>query len=120
MTTPPVLVVVVSLVSMRSRASQLVATVSLLICLLCPLLEMFDHWDHTAKTGSDTEYTFVVLGLCIGAAYAFARVLCKLIAAGFCRHALHSGAHARIGAVLRALSFVFAIPISPPLLALRI
>jgi hypothetical protein len=32
--------------------------------------EIFDQWDHTAQTGSDTEYTFVVLTLCVGVAYS--------------------------------------------------
>jgi len=108
---------------MFRRASQLVAAVSLLICLLCPVLETFDHWDHTAKTGSDTEYTFVVLGLCIGATYAFARAVCRLVASG-----PNAGRASRfridgacIRSALRGLSFVFSIPISPPAtLALRI
>ncbi|HKF53645.1 MAG TPA: hypothetical protein VKB26_15120 [Candidatus Acidoferrales bacterium] len=106
---------------MFRRASQLVAAVSLLICLLCPILETFDHWDHTAKTGSDTEYTFVVLGLCIGATYAFARAVCRLLA---CRPAANHASCFRSGACIRSalhgLSFVFSIPISPPPLALRI
>ena len=46
----------------------------LLVCFACPLIEMFDQWDHTAQTGSDTEYTFVVLALCIGVAYTLAKV----------------------------------------------
>src|SRR5580692_7721481 len=58
---------------MRVRTSQVVATLVLLICLVCPVLEMFDHWDHTTQTGNDTEYTFVVLGLCVGVLYTFAR-----------------------------------------------
>ena len=36
---------------------------------------MFDRWDHTLKTGKDTEYTFVVIALCVGAVYAFAQVM---------------------------------------------
>lgn len=46
----------------------------LAICLVCPVVEMFDCWDHTPQTGNDTEYTFVIVGLCFGALYTFARV----------------------------------------------
>jgi len=61
--------------SMRSRATVIIVTLILLTCLVCPLVEMFDHWDHTCQTGNDTEYALVVLALCIGAAYSFARYI---------------------------------------------
>jgi len=35
---------------------------------------MFDHWDHTLQTGNDTEYTLVVIALCVGLAFSMARV----------------------------------------------
>jgi len=60
---------------MRSRASRITATLVLLICLVCPLLETFDYWDHTIQTGSDTEYALVVIALCLGVAYSFARLM---------------------------------------------
>jgi hypothetical protein len=44
-----------------------------LICVVCPVLETFDSWDHTIQTGNDSEYALVVLALCVGAAYSFAR-----------------------------------------------
>jgi len=55
---------------MRSRASFLIALCALAICLSCQVAEIFDQWDHTVQTGSDTEYTFVVLALCVGVAYS--------------------------------------------------
>ncbi|HWZ57048.1 MAG TPA: hypothetical protein VNZ63_13320 [Verrucomicrobiae bacterium] len=55
---------------MRSRTSFLIALCALAICLSCQVAEIFDQWDHTAQTGSDTEYTFVVLTLCVGVAYS--------------------------------------------------
>jgi len=58
---------------MWSRASRITALVVLLTCLICPLLETFDSWDDTIQTGNDTEYTLVILALCIGIAYSFAR-----------------------------------------------
>ena len=55
----------------------------LLTCLACPLVEMFDHWDHTLQTGNDTEYTLVILALCVGVAYSFARLIFKSPPLGF-------------------------------------
>ena len=50
---------------------------ALFICIVCPIVEMFDNWDHTIQTGNDTEYTLVVLALCVGVAYSFARFISK-------------------------------------------
>jgi len=63
--------------SMRSRASVITVTLVLVICLVCPVVEMFDHWDHTIQTGNDTEYTMVLLALCIGTVYSLARCIFK-------------------------------------------
>jgi hypothetical protein len=106
---------------MRDRMSQFVAILVLMICLICPVLEMFDQWDHTVQTGNDTEYTFVVLGLCVGVLYTFARFSFGLpllrsarsVVSGLCVHnSLRSGD--------RRLFFIVNIPLSPPVLALRI
>jgi hypothetical protein len=80
--------------SVRSRIFHAVATLALLICFVCPMLEVFDRWDHTLQTGQDTEYTFVVLALCVGALYALAKLIvsfCPELAAArfssdFCRY----------------------------------
>ena len=61
--------------SVRSRTSRVIVTLVLLTCFVCPVLEMFDRWDHTLRTGQDTEYTFVVIALCVGAVFAFARLI---------------------------------------------
>ena len=104
--------------SMRSRTSHIVATLILLICFVCPLLEMFDHWDHTVQTGNDTEYTFVVLGLCVGVAYTFARFVLTFPLLKFAaRLASNLHAHQPGG---RGSFFVIPIALSPPTLALRI
>jgi hypothetical protein len=68
---------------MRSGATRITVTLLLLICLVCPLLETFDHWDHTIQTGNDTEYTLVVLALCVGVAYSFTRFVFKSALLGF-------------------------------------
>jgi hypothetical protein len=62
---------------MRSRASRITAVVVLLTCLICPLLELFDSWDDTIQSGNDTEYALVILALCVGVAYSFARFISK-------------------------------------------
>src|SRR5258707_14937995 len=62
---------------MRSRASRIAVTFVLLTCLVCPLVETFDNWDDTIQTGNDTEYGLVVLALCVGVAYSFARFISK-------------------------------------------
>lgn len=106
---------------MRSQTSRIVAASVLMICLVCPILEMFDYWDHTAQTGNDTEYTFVVLGLCVGALYTFAR-----FAFGFplLKSALGIVSSLRTHKSLLLDSqgsfFIIHIPLSPPVIALRI
>src|SRR5260370_8172681 len=54
---------------MRTRMSRVAAMIVLLTCVVCPVTEMFDHWDHTLQTGQDTEYTLVLLALCVGMVY---------------------------------------------------
>ncbi|MFI5176548.1 MAG: hypothetical protein ACHQKY_16935 [Terriglobia bacterium] len=54
--------------------SRITATIALIICFACPVIEMFDHWDHTLQTGNDTEYTLVVLALCVGLAFSMTGV----------------------------------------------
>ena len=50
---------------------------ALLTCLICPILETFDNWDPPIQTGKDIEYTLVILALCVGVAYSFARFVMK-------------------------------------------
>src|SRR5260370_18165400 len=68
---------------MRARASRIIGTIILIACLVCPLVELFDNWDHTVQTGNDTEYALVVLALCLGVAYSFARFMFKSALLGF-------------------------------------
>lgn len=106
---------------MRFRSSKIVAAAVLLVCLVCPVLEMFDHWDKTEQTGNDTEYALVVLGLCVGVGYSFAR--CILQAA--VRPRIVDGVFAKSAPRPTSLAcvtpfFVIPIPLSPPILSLRI
>jgi len=85
---------------MRSRASRITVTLALLTCLICPLVEMFDNWDHTIQTGNDTEYGLVILALCVGVAYSFARFIFKSALLGFVTKGVFSSSPQR--------SFLFA------------
>jgi hypothetical protein len=62
-------------------------TLILAICLVCPLVDMFDFWDRTPQTGTDTEYTLVIVGLCVGAMYTLARVVLQISARSRFNHA---------------------------------
>src|SRR2546427_10187199 len=61
---------------MRFRSTLAAGLV--LICLAGPFVELFDSWDHSAQTGNDTEYTVVVLALCVGVAYSIARAVLRI------------------------------------------
>lgn len=106
---------------MRSRSTTTIVTLVLAICLLGPLVDMFDFWDHAPQTGTDTEYNLVIVGLCVGTLYTFARVALKV------SEKLRSDGTATIDDFLPALTlgslnFIVTglIPASPPLAALRI
>src|SRR5260370_39256040 len=68
---------------MRSWVSRTMITLVLITCLVCPLVELFDNWDRTIQTGNDPEYALVVLALCVGVAYSFARFIFNSALLGF-------------------------------------
>lgn len=106
---------------MRSRGSRIIATVILVTCLVCPLVEIFDNWDHTMQTGNDTEYALVVLALCIGVAYSFARFILTLPLFRHARDFVSKACSLKfLPCTLQGSFFVSPIPLSPPALALRI
>ncbi len=107
---------------MRSRASRIAATLALLICLVCPLVETLDNWDHTIQTGNDTEYPLVVLALCVGVAYSFARFIFKSSALlDFVAKSVFTS-YSQKSSVSAPCSFTFLLfdATSPPSLPLRI
>ncbi len=106
---------------MRSRASRIIATVILVTCLVCPLVEMFENWDHTIQTGNDTEYALVVLALCVGVAYSFARFIFRSALLGFVARSVFTS-YAQKFFFAEASSFALSLfdVTSPPLLPLRI
>jgi len=105
---------------MRSGASRITITLILLICLVCPLLETFDYWDHTTQTGSDTEYALVVIALCVGVAYSFARFLFgRSVLKFLARNVFVAPCQQLFLLIASFIVLVFSV-ISPPPLALRI
>jgi hypothetical protein len=109
------------LVCMRSRTTRIIAIFILVACIVCPLVDLFDNWDHAIQTGNESEYSLVVLALCVGLAYSFARFILTLplfrsagdLVSRLCACKL-------LPFVLWDSVFVSPIPLSPPILALRI
>lgn len=104
---------------MSFRPAQIVGVIALLVCFVCPILELFDCWDNTAQTGNDTEYTLVVVGLCVGAAYLLGRLLIRMKAV---RRSLRSFQDSSNGFASLDLfcSYLPEAASSPPSLSLRI
>ena len=105
---------------MRSRASFITATLVLAVCFVCHVAEIFDQWDHTLQTGDDTEYTFVLLALCVGVAYSL-----KWFTPRITLPDSHTEANSypRVRPLFSAPTKWFSvvpIPASPPAAALRI
>ncbi len=67
---------------MRSRLLHAGIVFILVVCVVCPMVELFDRWDHTIQTGSDTEYTLVILALCAGAVHSFSRLIFRSVSLG--------------------------------------
>ena len=105
---------------MRSRASFIIATLVLAICFVCHVTEIFDQWDHTLQTGVDTEYTFVVLALCVGIAYSLKWFIPRITLPNSQSEAIsYPHPHPLFSVPTNWFSAV-PIPASPPVAALRI
>ena len=63
---------------MRRQFVQFGAFLLLLICLGGHIAETFDFWDHTLQTGSDIEYSLVMVALVVGAGFGLAQVVAVL------------------------------------------
>ncbi len=106
---------------MPPRFPRAVVTLVLAISLVCPLVEMFDHWDHTIQTGNDTEFALIVLALCVGVAYSFARFIVKCpLARCIARIVSTSSVQMSFPSTPRSFTSLLFNTISPPALALRI
>ena len=58
----------------RRHLLQIGAFLLLLVCLCSHVAETFDFWDHTLQTGSDIEYSLVIVVLVAGAGFGLAHV----------------------------------------------
>jgi len=82
---------------------------------------MFDTWDHTIQTGNDTEYTLVLLALCVGVAHSLARFILKPVRVGFvAQSVIFSGAHNVLVFARAVFTLLLFDVASPPPLPLRI
>ena len=106
---------------MRSTSVRFVIAIVLFTCLVCPLVEMFDSWDHTLQTGNDTEYALVLLALCVGVTYSFARFVLKSTLLGFvAKGVFPSCAQKSCFSAPRSFALLLFDATSPPSLPLRI
>lgn len=108
------------LMTMGSRASRTIVAVVLLTCLICPLVETFDSWDHTVQTGNDTEYALVVMALCVGLAYSFARFIFQSAVLGFVAKGVFGAGAQKFLSAPCSLNLLLFDATSPPPLPLRI
>jgi hypothetical protein len=106
---------------MRRPWARAIVAIVLVTSVVCPVLELFDHWDHTIRTGNDTEYNFVLLGLCVGVAYTFARFVFEFPLFKSATLLLsNQRASGSLSSGRRPSLFSIPIPLSPSILALRI
>jgi hypothetical protein len=105
---------------MSSSIWRAAMTLVLAICFVCPVVEMFDQWDHTIQTGNDTEYALVVVALCVGTSYAFARAIFTIVERLVSRDPCATEKLILGPCGLRERMVLSAISASPPLTALRI
>jgi hypothetical protein len=106
--------------TMRSRASFIIATLLLAICFVCHVAEIFDQWDHTLQTGDDTEYTFVILALCVGVGYSLKWFVPRITLPDSLTDAISYPRSHTLVSDLTNWSALVPIPASPPAAALRI
>ena len=113
----------------RSRLSTIVSVRRILLhwavlIILAAMLgghmtELFDHWENTLQTGSDVDYTVVILAACAGVVFVAAKNLVVL----FRQSPKHEDSPAQQPFSLFQTIFPeisLAGPSPPPLLPLRI
>jgi hypothetical protein len=59
--------------SMRTLLLRSVVLMIMAAMLGGHVTELLDHWDHTARTGEDSDYSFVLIAACAGAAFILAK-----------------------------------------------
>lgn len=106
--------------TMRSRSSFITATLVLAVCLVCHVSEIFDQWDHTLQTGDDTEYTLVVIALCVGVACSLKWFVPRIILPDSLTEAVSYPPPHPLFSAQNNCSLAVSISPSPPVDALRI
>jgi len=103
--------------SMQRNTARAIVAIALLICFVCPVMELFDYWDHTIQTGNDTEYTLVVLALCIGIVFAVVRLAITILSnlAVFSAGSRPPSVQNARLSVIASAAFAAASSASPPL-----
>jgi hypothetical protein len=81
---------------------------------------MFDKWDHTLQTGNDTEYTFVIIALCVGVACSLKWFIPRIPSPDSRTEAISYPPSNPLFSGLTGWASIVPIPASPPLAALRI
>ncbi len=101
---------------MPRRLVRLAIMLLVLTCLWGHVAEVFDHWDQTLQTGSDSEYSLVLVALAAGAALVLAE---QFSIAGLPRLA-QSPAGAAVLSLPPQSPFVVPVTDASPHLSLRI
>jgi multisubunit Na+/H+ antiporter MnhB subunit len=102
---------------MQRSLIRLGTVLVLLICLWGHVAELFDTWDHTLQTGSDIEYSSVIVALAVGAIVVVAAHALSL----FRERSISSRfVSVRFGIAQLFLSTPVLLTPSPPLLPLLI
>ncbi len=101
---------------MPRRLIRFAILLLVLICLWGHVAEIFDHWDQTLETGSDSEYSLVLLALATGVVLAIAE---RFPIVGLSRSA-QTRADAAPRTVPRQSPFVVRVTDASPHLSLRI
>jgi ACR3 family arsenite efflux pump ArsB len=94
--------------------------IALVTCFVCPMVEMFDRWDHTLQTGNDTEYTLVLLALCVGMVCALARLIVTLFRSSSSAIDTSIACNLNSSLLFMICPVALAVSESPPLISRRI
>jgi hypothetical protein len=60
------------------RFHTFVAVAAILLMAVSQVCELFDRWDTIADVGHDSEFMFIVIGMCIGLCLLLALLLVQL------------------------------------------
>jgi hypothetical protein len=82
---------------------------------------MFDRWDDSIDTGSDTEYSLVLLALCVGVAFSFSRICLQFPSIAFGKGRFsYLSLRKYFLPTQTGFGFLFFNALSPPTVSLRL